>query len=712
LKKVTKNPLFYPKKLGKKICWAIATFPQGTSNPIVPSAKTFFVKKLGKNFTRLTALNQRVTTDNLKPHKGTSKMLVSIKDVAFGYNDKILLENLNLEIHEGDRIGLVGANGEGKTTLLNLIIGALECDQGEIYRKNGLVFGYMKQNQGLDSSLTVYEEMRTVFHKLISAENNMRKLEQELALFDNHESREYKAKISEYDRANAVFTAGDGYNIDVRIKTVLNGMGFFGRYDESIATMSGGEKTRLMLCRLLLISPELLILDEPTNHLDLKTLFWLEKYLEDYKGAIITVSHDRYFLDKTVTKMWDLENKCVTAYPGNYTKYKTLKKADLEYRKKEYEKQQKQVASMLDYAQRNIARATTSNSAKSRLHQLENMEILDKPFEDRRQPHFRFTFSKEPVKEVLAVRNLSLGFDERTLFSNAEFTVMRGNKVALIGANGTGKSTLVRYLVSGKGEKTGKVTFGKHVVVAYYDQENLNLNSNKTVIEELWERNHKLSQTEIRSTLASMLLYAEDMEKRVSMLSGGERAKLAFAVLMMEKGNFLILDEPTNHLDLVAREALEEALREYEGTVLFVSHDRYFVNSLATDVMEIENCVVNCFKGSYDEYCVLKNQIEEEKRIEAEKAEAERVKAQAKEKENKNFRSAKDRAKEVSRKQRVAFLEKEIERLEAEKGELNTKMLDSKVQSDYNRLREVSERLCQIDEEIEKHMEEWTEIAE
>lgn len=629
-------------------------------------------------------------------------MLVLIKDVVFGYDDKILLDGVNVCINEGDRIGLVGANGEGKTTFLNLIMGNLEPVDGEITRKSGLKVGYMKQNQGLDSSLTVYEEMKTVFSELLAAEEKMRALESEIARID-HDSQEFRIKSAEYERWNSVFTAGDGYDIDVKIKTVLFGMGFGGRFGESIRTMSGGEKTRLMLCRLLLAAPELLILDEPTNHLDLKTLFWLEKYLAGYKGAILTVSHDRYFLDKTVTSVWDLENRTVTPYKGNYTKYKLLKRDSLIRREKEYEKQQKQVASMLDYAQRNIARATTSNSAKSRLHQLANMEIMDKPYIDRRTPKFSFSFEKEPVKDVLTVKGLTLGFTDRELFSDAEFVLTRGTKTALLGDNGTGKTTLIRYIMSGKGEKTGKVLFGKNAKAAYYDQENLNLDPEKTVIDEIWFKNHKLSQTEIRAALARMLLSSEDIDKKVGVLSGGERAKLAFALLMLEKGNFLILDEPTNHLDLVAREALEEALRKFEGTLLFVSHDRYFISSLADNFLEIEDGRIDSFKGTYDEFTDEKQKNEEEKRSAAEEKRPPETKP-----ENKGFRSAKDRAKEAEHRQRVAFLEKKLRELENEQSSLNEELAAS---PDYKRVREISERLCEIESELDETLAEWTQIA-
>lgn len=627
-------------------------------------------------------------------------MLISIKNVVFGYDDKNILNDINLDINEGDRIGLVGANGEGKTTLLNLITGGLETVSGEIVIKNGLKLGYMKQNQGLDSSNTVYVEMRTVFSELISAEEKMRLLEGKMAEVD-HESLEYRRLSEEYERCNSVFMAGDGYNIDVKIKTVLNGMGFSGRFEEAIATMSGGEKTRLMLCRLLLAAPELLILDEPTNHLDIKTLFWLENYLEGYKGAILTVSHDRYFLDKIVTEIWDLENKTVFSYPGNYTKYKQLKRDRLIRMEKEYEKQQKQVESMLDYAQRNIVRATTSNSAKSRLHRLANMELLDKPYIDRRTPKFSFDFEKEPVKDVLTVRRLSLGFGDRHLFDDAEFVLTRGTRTALLGANGTGKTTLIRYIMGEEGQKNGKVVFGKNVKAAYYDQENINLDPEKTVIDEIWFRNHRLSQTEIRSALARMLLSAEDIEKKVKVLSGGERAKLAFALLQLEKGNLLILDEPTNHLDLVAREALEDALKKYEGTLLFVSHDRYFISSLAGNFLEIEDGKINAFKGSYEEFNAEKQRLEEQKLAQAAQAEAVKRKP-----EQKSFRSAKDRAKEVEKKQRIAFLEKEAKRLENEQAALTEELATN---PDYKRISEISNRLCQIEIELDNVLSEWAE---
>ncbi|MEG1710306.1 MAG: ABC-F family ATP-binding cassette domain-containing protein [Clostridia bacterium] len=632
-------------------------------------------------------------------------MLVQIINAVFGYDEKIVLNGITADINEGDRIGLVGANGEGKTTLLHLILSQLELNDGVINSKSGLRTGYLQQNQGLNSDLTVYAEMTKVFTPLLEIEKAMRRTEGEIAQIVDHNSLEYRIKATEYDKLNAAYVAGEGYNIDVKIKTVLNGMGLSDRYEDNVGKMSGGEKTRLMLCRLLLLEPELLILDEPTNHLDFATLGWLEKYLEGFKGAILVVSHDRYFLDKVTKKIWDLEEKTVTVYNGNYTKYKQLKKDKIDFQEKEYEKQQKQIAAMTEYAEKNIVRATTSKSAKSRIHQLANMDVIEKPYIDRRSPRFNFVFEREPVKEILKVNHMKIGFTDRDLIDDADFTIFRGERVALIGANGTGKSTLLKKIIAN--ENIGKAIFGKNVKVAYYDQENLNLNPNNLVIDELWHRNHKLSQTEIRKTLAQLMLFTKDIDKKVGVLSGGERAKLAFAVLVMEKGNFLILDEPTNHLDLAAKDALEEGLKAFMGTVFFVSHDRYFVNALSTKVIEIEDKQLKFYVGNYDAYCEEKRKNSEEKRTIEDKMP---IKTKN-DNEKQSFRTAKQRASEVNNKLKREALEKEISELEEKEKILNEKMLNPKVLCDYIELSKITKEIEDLKNRQNVLMTQWEDVA-
>ncbi len=631
-------------------------------------------------------------------------MLLSLENVSFGYDDKLILEGLNLTVNESDRIGLIGKNGIGKSTLLHVLLGKLLPDEGGISKKGGLRIGFLAQNSGLEGEKTVYEEMKAVFADALVAEKKMREIEGEMAKLVNHESAEFRALSSAYARASAVFDAADGYQIDVRIRTVLNGMGFAECYDRVVSTMSGGEKTRLALCRLLLAAPELLVLDEPTNHLDFASLAWLEEYLTAYRGSIIVVSHDRWFLDRTVNLIWELDNRKVMTFRGNYTKYKELKRAYVERQLKEYEKQANRIASMQEYAERNIVRASTSKSAKSRLHQLEHIERIEKPNTTEHIPKFSFSYDSEPVKDVLSVQDtvLSVGEEERVLCKHLAFSLRRGEKLAIIGKNGTGKSTLLKRLLKAQVESDRAVCWGRGVRIGYYDQENLNLNFQNTVLEELWNRHLSMAQAEVRGSLARMLLGEEDMEKPVSVLSGGERAKLGFAILIAERGNVLVLDEPTNHLDLVSREALEEALCAYGGTMIFVSHDRYFLNAVCSRLLEIKE-VAPAFFETFEGY--LAEQEKERQRIEFEKS-------VAAEKKNSTHRTAKMRSEEVKKKSRIRALEAEISENEELLSELEAKVSTPEISGDYEKLKSVCEEMERVRAHVETLFEEWSTLSE
>ncbi len=629
-------------------------------------------------------------------------MLAELKKISYGFEDVPVLEEIEASVSEGDRIGLVGTNGAGKTTLLSLLVGERTPDEGEVFLKSGLRLGYLKQGSGLDSQRTVLAEMREVFSDLWACEARMREIERAFAGLD-HQSPEYRRLAGEYERCNAFFAANDGYGAEVRIRTVLGGMGFSGREDQQISTMSGGEKTRLALCKLLLQPLELLILDEPTNHLDLGTLQWLEGFLEGWKGALLIVSHDRYFLDRTVRTIWDLENKKLKTYRGNYSKYKMLKAEWLEHAQKEYEKQQVRIAAMTDYVARNIVRATTAKSAKSRVHQLENMEKLEKPYQPPAQPQFSFDYDQEPVKEVLSVRHLPLKAGEKLLAAEVSMELRRGEKAALVGPNGAGKSTFLKTLMKSANFPTPGVLWGKNVRLSYYDQENLNLNRDNTVLEELWNRFPVMDQTRVRSILARLTLTGEEVYKKVGVLSGGERAKLGFAIMIAERGNTLILDEPTNHLDLEGREALERALKNFPGTLFFVSHDRYFLNAVADRVIELDEGKMTPYQGNYDDYL---SQKEGERRAEAAEREARAVR----EKPKGSYRSPKQRAEEVRLKQAVKDCEKKIADLEAEQEALNADIADPETARDFSRLRTACERLEAVKTELESLYAEWEDL--
>ena len=625
-------------------------------------------------------------------------MLVSAENMAFGFAGSPLLEKIDFTLSEGDRVGLIGPNGEGKTTLIRLILSELEPEDGRIFVKNGIRIGYLAQNGGYDSENTVFEEMKEIFAEDIRALDSLRETEKKIAAAEEG-SDEYRALSGKYEALNKLIAARDSYRYEIRIRTVLNGMGFSEFYNQRISTMSGGEKTRLKLCRLLLEEPELLILDEPTNHLDIKTLFWLEEYLAAFRGAILTVSHDRYFLDKIVKEIYELENGRLCVFKGNYTKYKLLKAEKNARLLKEYEKQQEEIAHLQDYVDRNLVRATTAKSALSRVKKLEKMEVLEKPKLPPSPPRFSFSYAERPYERVLEVVALELKAGERTLLKDVSFTVMRGEKCAVVGDNGTGKSTLVREIVRGKNPA---VKAGRVVKIACYDQENANLNPENTVLGELWERHVLWEQTKVRNILAQVKLDAGDMDKKVKMLSGGERAKLALAVFECENGNFLILDEPTNHLDLPARESLEDALKAFDGTVLFVSHDRYFIQALAGKIVELADGKIAEFKGTYEEYNACKAAAKEAKEAEEKAA----LPAAPKPKDG-GYRTKEERAAETKKRLRIKQLEEEISALESEESDINAQLALPEIAADYARLSERCKRLEEVKSALDNLYEEY-----
>ena len=626
-------------------------------------------------------------------------MLVSFENIRFGYDDKVLLDGVSFTIAAGERVGLIGPNGEGKTTLIRLMTGALSPDEGKVYKKSGLRIGLLEQSGGLEADGTVYDAMRAVFSDVFSAMDRMREVETQLA--DAPEgSAQYRDLSARYELLERTVAAADGYNADVKIKTVLGGMGFADMYGQRVRTMSGGEKTRLKLCRLLLEEPELLILDEPTNHLDVPTLFWLEEYLKSYRGALFIVSHDRYFLDAVTAKTFELENRKVTAFRGNYSAYKVLKAEKYEHDLKEYEKQQEEIAALEDYVARNIVRATTAKSAQSRVKKLESMERLEKPVPPPRPPKFCFERTETSEERALTVDGLSLSAGGKTLFAGASFEVRRGEKIAVVGENGTGKSTLIRALVAGHDPA---VHWGRFNKIGYYDQENADLDPEETVLGALWHKYTALSQTQARALLARAGLTDEDMEKKVRSLSGGERAKLALVLLEARRGNFLVLDEPTNHLDLPARESLEKALEAFDGTLLFVSHDRYFIRNIADKILEIEKGAVTLYPCGYGEYTAQKAAQSEAKQAQEKAAKAQERAAQA----ASSYRSRADRAEAAKKKQKIRETEAAIADAEAEIAALNAQIADPAFAADYRRMNEACARLDELHAETERLYEEY-----
>lgn len=651
-------------------------------------------------------------------------MILSLENVSKIYNGNTVLDNVALTIEDTDRIGLVGVNGCGKSTLLRIITGAEEPETqpepnvARVAVTKSASIGFLAQNTGLDRSSTIIEEMTSVFSWLLKIGDELRELEKTMASPEAHSNEKKFAEISEeYARKTAIFESNDGYLINVKINKVLNGMGFgTDTYDRVISTLSGGEKTRLALSKLLLENPNLLILDEPTNHLDFNTIMWLEDYLKDYKGALLIVSHDRYFLDKLTTSTCEIERGRLKRYKGNYSAFTKLKEADVIRQMKEYEAQQEEIAKLQDFIDRNLVRATTSNMAKSRIKKLEAMELIEKPVTNTKSAKIKFEYDIAPPIDVLTVKNIDVsvgsGYDRKTLVDNLSFEVKRGEKLGIIGSNGIGKSTLLKIIQHILPCSHGSVEWTKNIKISYFDQENSQLDFNKTVMEEVHSRYRTMSDLEIRSILGSVRMVGENVFKPISVISGGERAKLCFAIMMLERGNVLILDEPTNHLDIDTKEVLEKALCDYDGTIIFVSHDRYLLNRLATRILEITPDSVESFNGGFDEYMEVKRskQLAEEKQLEAQKAE--KAKQEAAEKSVKAYRSKEQRSADAKKRNRIRELEKEIEKLEAEMQALQEEMASPEVCQDYQLMQEKCAEFEQKKLLSAEYSDEWLALSE
>ncbi len=620
-------------------------------------------------------------------------MLVSCNNVTFSYTGTPVIHGVTFALHEKERVGFLGANGEGKTTLLRLILGQLEPDDGSITLKNGVKIGYLEQTGGFESEASVYGAMEEVFAQDKELIARLRQIE---AQMERAQPQDMHVLSAKYESLNKQISARDSYHFDVKIRTVLSGMGFGELHARKVSTMSGGEKTKLKLCRLLLEEPELLILDEPTNHLDVKTLFWLEDYLSAYKGALLIVSHDRYFLDRLTTRTLELERGEVFSYKGGYSKYKILKAERGETMRREYEKQREEIAKLQDYVNRNLVRATTAKSAQSRVKQLDKMDVLTALPPPLVPPRFRFTAYERPYERVLEAKNFRLQAGEKVLLNNASFTLMRQDKCALMGDNGTGKSTLLKYFLS----NSSQISYGKLAKFAYYDQEQANFDGEERVLEAFWGNYPLLSQTDARAILARSGLDAEDIDKKVKELSGGLRAKLALALLQAQKANVLVLDEPTNHLDLPAREALEEALAAYDGTLLFVSHDRRFIQAVANKIVFLENGALTIFKGGLDEYLAQK------------KSEMPVISTKTVEKSapSGNYRTKEERAKEAQTRNRIREIEQLLLKIEEEIASLNESLMANA--SNYQKVREITALLQEKNQTSERLYEEYAALID
>jgi ATP-binding cassette, subfamily F, member 3 len=638
-------------------------------------------------------------------------ILLQINQLSKYYGAELILSNMKLEVQNKDRIALVGRNGAGKSTLLKIIAGQLSHDGGEIIKPKGVTIGYMAQDTGLESELTIWDEMLTVFTDLIEQEKELRRLEADMARPDIFENETiYQKVLNEYDTLMVAFKEKGGYQYEADIRSVLHGLQFADfDYSTLISTLSGGQKTRLALGKLLLRKPDILILDEPTNHLDIETLSWLEQYLQSYQGAVLIVSHDRYFLDKVVNLVYEISRNTMKKYHGNYSSYLEGKAEDYERDMKLFEKQQGEIEKLRDFVQRNITRASTTKRAQSRRKQLEKMDVLDKPQGDEKSANFSFQIERQSGNEVLHLQDLAIGYEGETVSKNINSRMTKGESIALVGPNGVGKSTLLKTIISKLPALSGDFRFGTNVEVSYYDQEQANLVSNKRVLNELWDDYPLKPEKDIRTVLGNFLFSGDDVLKTVSTLSGGEKARLALAKMMMQKGNFLILDEPTNHLDLDSKLVLENALIDYPGTILFVSHDRYFINRIATKVIELSKDGNEEFLGDYDYY--LEKKQEQAEILALEQLDQAKTLDAAVEKTNYKIDKEAKKA-ERQRKRRIEEIEAAMELLETEITEYNDLLCDPNVFQDHEKVMEVQTKLDHAQESLDQLLEEWAELEE
>jgi ATP-binding cassette subfamily F protein 3 len=651
-------------------------------------------------------------------------MLLQASNISKLFGVTPILSGINLQVLERDRIGLVGVNGAGKSTLLQILAGELSHDEGQIFKSKETTIGYLPQNSGLQSNLTIWDEMLTVFEPVLQAERELRQMELEIANPSQAANdKAYEALLERYALRSDWFKDHGGYEIETRIRSVLYGMGF-GQFppDTLISTLSGGQKTRLALARILLLAPDLLMLDEPTNHLDIETLTWLEDYLRNYSGALLVVSHDRYFLDRLVTAIVEIERHQSRKYTGNYSKYIELKAAEYESQLKMYEKQQDEIEKMEAFIQKNIVRASTTKRAQSRRKALEKMEVMDRPLGDLKRASFSFEAEIMSGKDVLQVKDISFAFKqgENPLFKHVSFEMRRGEMIALIGPNGIGKSTLLKMLTNEFKPSSGNINWGTKVKIGYYDQEQSHLNPSNTILEEVWSTYPHLEEVRIRSVLGNFLFSGDDVLKKVSALSGGEKARVALAKLMLLRANVLILDEPTNHLDLFSKEVLESALLDYDGTLLFISHDRYFLNKMAERIVELHPNGAEHFLGNYDDYIAKKEELAE---LAAELANEEKAKNKKVEEitSSTNVTSTKSGAiafeadkqakrEERARARRIEQLEEQIAELEGKIEALEAELTLPEVYQDYVAVQDRQVAIDNYKNELTNVYEEWESL--
>ena len=630
-------------------------------------------------------------------------IILQANKIERSFAGEVLFDNINLQVDERDRIALVGKNGAGKSTLLKILVGEEEPTTGEINKKKDISLSYLAQDSRFESDNTIYDEMLHVFDDLRSTEKQLRQMELEMG---EKTGADLENLMSNYDRLSENFRQAGGFTYEADIRSILNGF----KFDESmwqmkIAELSGGQNTRLALAKMLLEKPNLLVLDEPTNHLDIDTIAWLENYLINYSGALIIVSHDRYFLDKVATITLDLTKHSLDRYVGNYSSFVEQKEQKLETEAKNYEKQQKEIAALEDFVNRNLVRASTTKRAQSRRKQLEKMERLDKPEAGKKSANMTFHSDKVSGNVVLAVENAAIGYDGEILSEPINLDLRKMNAVAVVGPNGIGKTTFIKSIVNQIPFIKGEVRFGANVEIGYYDQTQSRLTPSNSVLDELWNDFKLTSEVEIRNRLGAFLFSGDDVKKSVGMLSGGEKARLLLAKLSMENNNFLILDEPTNHLDIDSKEVLENALIDFDGTLLFVSHDRYFINRVATHVLELSENGSTLYLGDYDYYVDKKAELATSKEVELEAINQEKESSSLN-----DYQVQKETQKELRKlMKQIEKLETEIEELETQAQDISEQMLTS---NDAYELMQLQAELDKISQRQEEAMLEWEELSE
>ena len=639
-------------------------------------------------------------------------LVLQVQQVARRFGADTLFEHVSMTIEDHGRVGLVGRNGAGKSTLLKIIAGINDPDEGTVSVAKGMTIGYLPQDAGLDSDNTVWDEMLTVFATQQQQERQLRELEQQIAdPAADHQSDTYKRLLNAYDQTQHDFEANNGYGYQASIRGVLHAFHFDeSTFQRNVMSFSGGQKTQLALAKYLLQQPDLLILDEPTNHLDIETLSWLEDYLKGYPGAVLIVSHDRYFLDHVVQDVFDMNQHTLTHYHGNYSAYLTQKAERIKTEQRAFEKQQTQINALEDFVNRNIVRASTTKRAQSRRKQLEKMDRLEAPKDDDQSIRIRFTPDSESGKEVLNVDNVSIGYEsDHPLATNVNFHVVKQHVVGIIGPNGVGKSTLLKSILHQLPLLAGTVKIGGSVTIGYYDQEQAVLHDEKTVLNEVWDEHPTMPERDVRTLLGSFLFTGDDVAKPVHNLSGGERARLSLTKLSLDHDNFLILDEPTNHLDIDSREVLEEALNSFMGTVLFVSHDRYFINQVATEIVELSASGTQWFEGDYDDY-----QAELAKRSAAADAEHHETESDSSATANiSNYAANKAEQREQRKLQRaVDELETQIDDLDQQSQTITEAMQAPENASDIGKLTDLQHQLDDLDAQSDSLSEKWAAAGE